>query len=493
MNGDFCHKRSFFDRIRCEASVAEVILWWITRALILFCGIKNVENIAFYLVAFALTFTVDILHIVFPEVKLSARVQSFISLMCILSTVVGFGFSVIEMYPEYDILLQLAGGAFGGALGYYIALALRKPTNKNEFTFVSFFTLAFGGTVTYFRKLTEFFIDFYKGTNLCHTEFVEDSHWLYHVFGMGMSPYEQRPLLDTDEDFIFSLVGVIISMTTVYLKGFIKNRNLFRTEKNGESFVKRYFKDFKNKIHLEIQKVNKETSIFDVLFWWGVRFSMAYAFIVMENRAEATLLSANLVATFAITLVYIIFPSWSVLSKISYRVQTLITVIVFLGSYCGNYCFVYNILPRFDLFLHFVSGTLCVLGGYYIVLILFEPKTKKDSLLTALFSLCFSFFIMPAWEVSEFIGDFIWGTSNQGFYWGPTDESFFFKVFGHGVGNTQLYYLFDTVYDVLLATVTTVITFVLLYAFLEVRRIKSKEKAVSEAKDTDKEKELVTC
>ena len=80
---------------------------------------------------------------------------------------------------------------------------------------------------------------------------------------------------------------------------------------------------------------------------------------------------------------------------------------------------------------------------------------------------------MPAWEVSEFIGDFIWGTSNQGFYWGPTEESFFFKVFGHGVGNTQLYYLFDTVYDVLLAMVTTVITFVALYIWLEYRRKKN--------------------
>lgn len=487
MNGGFCHKQSFFDRIRCEASVFETVFWWITRGLIIFCGIKNTEDIAFYLISLVLTFTVDILHIIFPKVNISARVQSYISLMCLFSTVIGFGFSVIRKYPEYDILLQLIGGIFGGALGYYIALALRKPTTKNEFTFVSFFTLSFGGTLVIFRKLIEFFIDFYKGTNICRTDFVEDSHWLYRVFGFGMSPYEQRPLLDMNEDFVFSLIGVVISMATVYLKNFLKNRKLFETEKTNENFVKRYFKDFKIKIPLEIEKVNKDTSIFDVLFWWSVRFSMVYAFIVMEDRAEATLLLANLIATFAITLVHLVFPSYSVLSKISYRVQTLITVIVFLGSYCGNYCFVYNILPRFDLFLHFVSGTLCVLGGYYIVLILFKPKTKKDSVLTALFSFCFSCFIMPAWEVSEFIGDFIWGTSNQGFYWGPTDDSFFFKVFGHGVGNTRLYYLFDTVYDVLLATVTTVITFVLLYAFLEVRRIRNKKKAPAE------EKELVTC
>ena len=125
------------------------------------------------------------------------------------------------------------------------------------------------------------------------------------------------------------------------------------------------------------------------------------------------------------------------------------------------------------------------MGGYYVALTLVEHKSRKDSFLISLFSFCFSCFIMPAWEVSEFIGDFIWGTSNQGFYWGPTDDSFFFKVFGHGIGNTQLYYLFDTVYDVLLAMVTTVITFVLLYAALEYKRKKIKKATA--------EKEKVTC
>ncbi len=423
------------------------------------------------------------------RIKIGAAIGGFV----LLSTVIGFGFSVIENYPEYDILLQLAGGISGGMLGYYIALALRKPKTGNDVTFVSFFTLSFGGTVTIFRKLTEFFIDFYRGTNLCKVDFVEDDHWFYRVFGFGMSPYEQRPLLDMDEDFIFSLTGVIIATVVSFLNNFLKNKKLFRYEKSDEGFVKRYLRDFKTKIPLEIEKVNKDTSIFDVLFWWGVRASMVYAFIVMENRAEAILLLANLVATFTVTLVHLVFPSCSVLSKISYRVQTLITVIVFLGSYCGNYCEIYYILPRFDLFLHFVSGTLCVLGGYYIVLILFRPKTKKDNIITALFSFCFSCFIMPAWEVSEFIGDFIWGTSNQGFYWGPTDDSFFFRVFGHGVGNTRLYYLFDTVYDVLLAIVTTVITFVLLYVFLEIRRKGKKCDAITQTEETAVKKEFAAC
>lgn len=488
MNSEVCQKSNFFDRIKEEASVCEIFFWWVTRILVILCGIKNKEDTAFYLIVAVLTFSVDIFHLVFPKVKISARLQSYICSLVLLSTVVGLGFGVIENYPDYDIVLQLSGGIFTGALGYYTALALRKPETRNDFTFVTFFTLCFSGTVTIFRKLAEFFCDFYYGTNLCHVEFIEDSHWFYRLFGLGMSPENQRPLFDTDEDFIFSLIGAIISAAGVYLNSVLRNRNIFKLRKISiGNMIKNLIPNFRKKISLEIQKVKEDTSIFDILFWWCVRASMVYAFIVWDNRAEATLLLANLIGTFAITLVHLVFPIGSVFSRISYRTQTLITVIVFLGSYCGNYCFVYNIVPRFDLFLHFVSGTLCVLGGYYIAITLIELKSKRDSLLTALFAFCFSSFIMPAWEVSEFIGDFIWGTSNQGFYWGPTDESFFFKVFGHGTGNTGLYYIFDTVYDVLLAIVTTVLTFIALYVFLEYKRRKTVSKFIAA------EKETVTC
>lgn len=496
MNSEVCQKNNFFGRIKEEASLCEMLFWWITRILVILCGIKNNEDIVFYLIVTALTFSVDIIHLVFPKWEISARLQSFICSLVLLSTVVGLGLGVIENYPDYDIVLQLSGGIFTGVLGYYTALALRKPETKNEFTFVTFFSLCFSGTVTVFRKLTEFFCDFYYGTNLCHVEFIEDSHWFYRVFGLGMSPEAQRPLFDTDEDFIFSLMGAIISTAGIYLNFVLRNRNIFKLRKiNIGSIFKNFIPDFKKKISLEFEKVRKDTSIYDILFWWGVRASMVYAFIVWDNRAEANLLLANLIGTFAVTLVHLVFPEGSVFSKISYKTQTLITVIVFLGSYCGNYCFVYNIVPRFDLFLHFISGTLCVLGGYYIALTLIEFKSKKDSLLAALFAFCFSAFIMPAWEVSEFIGDFIWGTSNQGFYWGPSDESFFFKVFGHGAGNTQLYYLFDTVYDVLLAIVTTVLTFIALYAFLEYKRRKAAVTFTAEEKETDtaEEKETVLC
>ncbi|MBQ3136674.1 MAG: hypothetical protein IJB74_04240 [Clostridia bacterium] len=474
MKNIFCRSRSLYDRIKEDVSVTEIVLWWLTRALLISCVFMNKEKAGFFLAVTVFTFSADILRAFFSGLKLSFRLQSFICALSLVSAVAGIGFGVLGKHPDFDLFIQFVGGLFSGALGYYITMAMRKPQSKNESLFVTFFTLCFSGTVTILRKLAEFFSDFLFGTNLCHVEFVEDSHWFYRLFGFAMSPYEQRPLLDTDEDFIFSIIGGVISAAVVYLKFRMKSKDFFvQKKKTFSSLFANPLKRFREKIALEIKKVTEDTSIFDRLFWWCVRFAMLYAFFEWDNRPEATLMLANLIGTFAITLVHLVFPRDSVLSNISYKVQSLITVIVFLGSYGGNYCEIYYIVPRFDLFLHFVSGVLCVMGGYYIALLLVEHKTRKDSLLISFFAFAFSCFIMPAWEVSEFIGDFIWGTSNQGFYWGPTEESFFFKVFGHGVGNTQLYYLFDTVYDVLLAMVTTVITFVALYIWLEYRRKKN--------------------
>ncbi len=405
--------------------------------------------------------------------------------------VVGYGFDVMENYPEYDIFLQALSGIIGVALGYYITVALNKPETKNELTFTVFSSLCISGTIVAVRKFVQFFIDFYTGSNLLHTDFVDDSHWFYRLFGLAKSPDAQRPLLDTDEDFLISILFSLVSTGVLYLYLKAKNKALFVRETAKEKFTVQSIPNrIKERVSLEIEKVRRDCSIWDLLLWWCTRTVMIYAFIVMEDRAEATLLLANLVGTFAITLVHFILPKNSALTRVSYKAQSLITIIVFLGSWCGNYVFVYNIVPRFDLFLHLVSGYLCVMGGYYVALTLLKPENKKQILLIAIFALCFSFFIMPFWEVSEFIGDFIWGTSNQGFYWGPTEDSFFFKVFGTGVGNTRLYYLFDTFYDMLLAVVTTVVTFIALYAGL-LFKLRRNKPVVNDAAKTDEEKVLI--
>lgn len=393
---------------------------------------------------------------------------------------------VSEILFEYDIVTSFIFGIIGVLIGWLIVKGIKKPQSKNEINFSVCLSLCISGTLVIFREIAEFFVDFYTGSNLLKTDFVSDSHWLYRLAGFGKSPYEQRPLLDTDEDMLLSLLGAVFTTGVLYFCVRRKNKGLYLKEKdeNKSSF------DIKlwliGKIRDEKKKLEKDCTIADILLWWCTRALMLYAFFTMEVRAEANLLLANLVATFAITLIHLVFPSKSFFANISYRIQSLLTVIVFLGSYCGNYIMVYYIVPRFDLFLHFISGFLCVAGGYYIALSLIKADSNKNISLICLFAFCLSCLIMPAWEVSEFIGDFIWGTSNQGFYWGPTDDSFFFTLFGRGAYNTRLYYLYDTFYDVLLALSTTVPSTVILYFYL---RLQLKKKS----KEINNKKSLVVC
>lgn len=364
-----------------------------------------------------------------------------------------------DKFPEWDVPLQFVGGIIGVILGYYISIKMRKPNSNNDRNFSVCFSFCFSEALMIIRKLLQFFIDFYTGSNLLKCEFISDEHWLFQVFGFGMSPSEQRPLMDMGEDFIMGTMGSLLSTGGMFIFINLPYRSIFSKNKNK---LKDLFKNFpercRKKYYSEILKLKNDTNTADMLLWWCVRGVMLYAFITMEDRAEATLLGVNFLGTFAVSLLHFIFPCESFIGRISYRVQSLVTVMVFLGSYCGNYVFVYNILGRYDLFLHFVSGAVTVAAGYYIALTLIKIRTKRDKALIAFFALSFSLMIIPTHEMIEFIGDFIWGTSNQGFYWGPSDESFFFKIFGHGAGNTQLYYIFDTMYDALLATTSTVIT-----------------------------------
>ena len=49
--------------------------------------------------------------------------------------------------------------------------------------------MCISGTLIILKEIAEFFIDFFTGSNLLKTDFVEDDHWLYRLFGFGMSPY----------------------------------------------------------------------------------------------------------------------------------------------------------------------------------------------------------------------------------------------------------------------------------------------------------------
>lgn len=460
-----------------DKSPIERIFCLVVR-LILVAGVIFCESSGrkiFMAAAFLFTFSVRFFKLAFRNKgfweALSGRTETLLCVAAFFGTVVGRGFGVVDIFPEYDIFLQLLAGILCTAIGYYIMVALNKPSSKGDIFFTVFSCFAFSCMISGVREILEFLVDFELGTNFVHAETFGDDHWFYQLFGKGMTAQirwggaqAQQRLYDTDEDMLLSVLSSLVSALVLYTFLRVKNKELYKSCKK-ENKKRRSFTDaVYDKIWTEKGKMLRDCNTGDFLLWWVVRALMIYAAFNM-TRAEAILLSVNLLGTFSVTLIHLIAPSDSVLGKLSYKVQSLVTLIVFFGSYCGNYIFIYGILPRYDLFLHFISGAISIFAGYYLSKAFFEITDKKKAVQSAVFSLSIAGMVMPVHEVVEFIGDFIWGTDNQGFSWAPTADSFFFKVFGNGVGNTELYYLFDTMYDMLLAWSMAIISFAALLVY----------------------------
>ena len=463
---------------------------YISRAIFLASAVAVPSSAVFSLTALALTYLVSLLHLVSKKDSflsaLSHRITALICFASLISCFIGQTLGVLTKNPDYDIVMSLATGVTGALFGYYLTVSIKSVENKRDCSFIASSSLFVSGTIIFFREMLEFFSDYLFGTNYVHAEQISDDHWFFRLLGVGSNIPQQRPLFDTDEDMLISLLSSAV--TTAFLYAFLKIRNktLFIKEKKLKSSVKALPSKIYDKIYTEIEAVKKDTSIVDTLTWWLTRSAMIYAAITIEDNAERILIIANLLATFAITLLHLIFPKESLFGKINYRLQSWICLIVFTGSYMGNYIFVYNNLPRFDLFLHFISGPIAVAAGYYALKTFKTPETKREVFLAVIYAFCLSCFIIPFWEVFEFIGDFLFGSANQGFYWVPGDDSFFFKLFGRGHENRMLYYLFDTVYDVLLAFLTTVISALWLHISL-LKNLKAGKTA------SEKDKIAATC
>ena len=473
-----------------QLSLPLAIFVYLSRVVFLFSVFisPTKESAVFSLVSFILTFFVDLCHLIskkesFPS-QLSHRITVLICTSSLASCFIGQTLGVLGKYPDYDIVMSLVTGVVGTLFGYYLTLSMKSVENKRDCGFIVSSSLFICGTIIFFREMLEFLSDHLLGTNYTHPEQIGDDHWFFRLFGLGMGVPQQRPLYDINEDMFISLIFSVLTIAVLYIFLRIKYKNSFTEESRKEKFsFKAIPARISDKIFLEIEKVKADTNVVDILWWWIVRSAMLYAFINMENVAEKILIGANLTGAFAVTLMHLVFPKDSLFCKINYRLQSFICIIVFTGSYMSNFIFVFHNLPRFDLFVHFISGAIVVAGGYYAAKTFMNAKTKRDAFLMTLYAFCLSGFVMPFWEVFEFFGDFLFGSANQGFYWGPTDDSFFFKVFGHGTGNTQLYYLFDTVYDELLAFSTTVVACVWLYISL-LKGLKQGKSAESKEKIT---------
>lgn len=479
-----------------KTSVVEIVFWWVARAFLLvgvFTADSTIKKV-FIVISLLFTFLVSMVKKIFKgsdfAESLDPHLQTCISLTAALGAGIGFGLGVFKLFPEYGILLHLYGGIIGVAIGYYISIAMRKPKTSKDYNYTTLMAFSISCAFIVPRKILQFFLDFFTGRNLIKCFFVDDDHWLFSVIGHMNSMYEQRPLYDYSEDLLFGLVGTVLATAVLYIYFRANNKSAFKKDKKKFSFsLKSIPSRCVDKVIYEIQKVKQETNICDMLIWWCTRALMLYAFITMQDRAEATLLLVIFIGTFAISILHFISPKDSMFCRLNYKVQTLVTVIAFFGSYVGNYISIYNIIGRYDTFLHFISGFISFTAGYYLALTLVKPGTKKENFSICVFAFAFALAIIPIHETVEFVGDYIWGTTNQGFMWEPSDNILLYNLFGHGVGNELLIRIYDTIYDMSLATVTSTLSFVFMSLILSFKKEDKKANPVA----LSKEKETVNC
>ena len=128
---------------------------------------------------------------------------------------------------EWDILIQFLLGVVAAFFGYLIFQRIKKAENSNELTLNVIAGVCTAGTAAIIVEIAEFFIDFYRGTNLLHADFVTNEHWLYRLAGLAMSLDGQRYLLDTDEDMLMALLGGIVTTAGMYIYQRVKNKQMF--------------------------------------------------------------------------------------------------------------------------------------------------------------------------------------------------------------------------------------------------------------------------
>ena len=389
---------------------------------------------------------------------------------------------------QLDVPLQLFGGILCVVAGYFAISKISKPADRASETFTVLYAFSLSETLIIIRKVIQFFIDFFTGSNLMQTQSVSDDHWFFRAFGFAMSPVEQRPVMDMGEDFLLGTLGTLLSSVGLFVYLAIKNKKTRRKERLSLSqWLKALPDKCIDKYTVEKNKITQQTNMADILLWWCVRALMIHAFITMDNRAEAVLLLVNFLGTIAISVIHTFAPSDSFLGRINYRVQSLLTIIVFWGSYGGNYIVLYGFIDRFDKKLHFLSGVICVLAAYYLASEFIGKKSKSSKALVGLFAVVFSLMIIPVHEMTEFVGDFLWGTVNQGYYYPPDPESPFYKIFGFGAQNAGLDSVFDTMNDALFAVSSTIMTMIPLSVYLLI-----KGKNDNKVYKTDTEIESVT-
>lgn len=246
----------------------------------------------------------------------------------------------------------------------------------------------------------------------------------------------------------------------------------------------------KNKFNLVRTQLFQEITMAEYISWWVVRAGLLYAVVTAPDSNRMLTDLANMLVAYILPVFRLIAPEKSFISKIDFRCQHFLNFMEFAAVFLGHGLNVYELIPKYDRLLHAISGPVAVFAGYYLYKA-FELKEgsgryriKPGAATYAAFS--FSFVLIVFWEITEFLGDYFFGSFCQGYHFIIPADDIWFRLFGPGFnGGVDQFPLWDTMMDMIDATVATFVGAPILYLVLRHLRKRDDEKEAVAAAETE--------
>lgn len=227
----------------------------------------------------------------------------------------------------------------------------------------------------------------------------------------------------------------------------------------------RLIQGIKTKLRTEYTVFRKEVTWVEYASWWIVRVIIACALAKTAFAGDPdglTLrLSAKLVCTFILPALHLL-PRSVFLARLSYRVQTLVSLLLFLTAVLGQYKGFYSTVEWYDAYLHTFGCFVCVFLGYALTLALQREKQPLSPLVASISGFGFSFFFAVGWEIFEFASDSLTGGNSQN--WAFSNSEGLLSLFPDI--EPQRYALLDTMTDLMFGTVGSIIGGIVLFIYI---------------------------
>lgn len=487
-----------------ELNIFEYIFWWILRfsmvAALIYRNNEEPGSMVVLMLSLNLlaTFAVPIMRLLlFPKAffgKLPFRCQTWLNLLIVFASFLSHGFNFNHDVTSWDKILHTMAGFFLLLIGNEIAEPLMRKGDRasNGFKILTATGFSFFAIVAW--EIYEFIVDYnWPGSiNMAYNLDPDRDPFILMLFGGRSANFEAgfSAVFDTVIDMLCAVAGAIpaIIFLYFYLKAKDKKAGVSpvpKEEKVRYGGIKAFFKS-------EINALREGVTTAEYIFWWVLRIGQTVMLIYrykLNGPGSVTVLimTLNLIATFAVPLVRLLLFPKRIFTKVPFRCQSWINLIIVFASFLGHgFNWSYSV-TSWDKILHVMMGSVALLIGNELIVHFLRKGDRVSPLLRTLNATGFSFFAIVIWEVYEFIIDYYWPESGNMAYRMPENDPsvqdpFFVWLYGGPSPNFEsgLASLFDTLTDMICAVGGIIPVMIGLYLFLRHKENKELMKAEKE-------------